>query len=97
MDKAITKKGKVYTIKAIGLEKQRGIVKVTVPTNAKAASYKKDLGSSADWYAKALIVQKNFRKKKGDILLSVDSDRFIKKAVIKDVLLYGDAKLVRTK
>jgi hypothetical protein len=97
MDKAITQKGKVYTIKAVGLEKQKGIVTVTVPTDAKATSYKKDLGKSADWYAKALIVQKNFKKKKGDILLSVDKDRFIKKAVIKDVLLYGDAKLIRTK
>ena len=97
MDKHITQKGKVYKIKAVGLEKQKGIVKITVPTDAKAASYKKDLGKSADWYAKALIVQKNFRKKKGDILLSVDKDRFIKKAVIKDILLYGDAKLIRTK
>jgi hypothetical protein len=97
MDKAITQKGKVYTIKAVGLEKQKGIVKVTVPTDAKATPYKKDLGKSADWYAKALIVQKNFRKKKGEILLSVDKDKFIKKAVIKDVLLYGDAKLIRTK
>jgi len=97
MDKAITQKGKVYTIKAVGLEKQKGIVKVTVPSGADIASYKKDLGQSADWYAKARIVQKNFRKKKGDILLSVAQDRFIQKAVIKDVLLYGDAKLIRTK
>jgi len=97
MDRAIVKKGKVYTMKAIGLEKQKGIVQVTVPTDAKTASYKKDLGSTANWYAKALIVQKNFRKKKGDILLSVDKDGFIKKSVIKDVLMYGDAQLVRVK
>jgi hypothetical protein len=97
MDKAIKEKGKTYIMKAIGLEKQKGIVKVTVPSDAKVASYKKDLGQSADWYAKALIVQKNFRKKKGDILLSVDNDKFIKKAVIKDILMYGDANLIRTK
>jgi hypothetical protein len=97
MDRAIVKKGKVYTMKAIGLEKQKGIVQVTVPTDAQAASYKKDLGSTANWYAKALIVQKNFRKKQGDILLSVDKDGFIRKSVIKDVLMYGDAQLVRVK
>ena len=97
MDKMITKKGKSYTVKAVGLEKQKGVVKITVPTDIQAASYKKDLGKSADWYAKALIVQKNFRKKKGDILLSVAKDKFIKKAVIKDVLFYGDARLIRTK
>ncbi len=97
MDKAIKQKGKTYTLKAVGLEKQKGIVKVTVPSKENIASYKKDLGESADWYAKALIVQKNFRKKKGDILLSVAKDGFIKKAVIKDILMYGDANLIRTK
>ena len=97
MDKAITKKGKIYHFKAVGLEKQKGLVQVTVPAPNQEESYKKELGETADWYAKALIVQENFRKKRGDILLSVDKDGFIKKAVIKDVLLYGDAKLIRIK
>jgi len=97
MDKAITKKGKVYHFKAVGLEKQKGKVQVTVPTDAQSASYQKDLGETANWYAKARIVQENFRNKQGDILLSVDKDGFIKKAVIKDILLYGDAQLIRTK
>jgi len=94
---AIKKKGKKYIFKAVGLEKQKGKVQITVPSDAKNASYKKDLGSGAALYAKALIVQKNFRKKKGDILLAVAKDGFIKKSVIKDVLFYGDAKLIRVK
>ena len=94
---AIRKKGKKYIFKAVGLEKQKGIVQITVPSDARNASYKKDLGPGAVLYAKALIVQRNFRKKKGDILLAVAKDGFIKKSVIKDVLLYGDAKLLRVK
>jgi len=97
MNKAITNKGKVYHMKAVGLEKQKGLVEVTVPTDKNNKAYKKDLGSTANWYAKALIVQKNFKKKKGDILLSVSKDGYIKKSVIKDILMYGDAKLIRTK
>jgi len=99
MDRHIkTHKGKhSFMLKAVGLEKQKGLVKITVASPSDISSYKKDLGKSADWYAKALIVQKNFRKKKGDILLSVDKDGYIKKAVIKDILLYGDAKLDRIK
>jgi len=97
MNHAIKTKGKVYTMKAVGLEKQKGVVKVTVPTDAQENSYKKDLGPTADWYAKARIVQENFRKNSGDILLSVDSDGFIKKAVIKDILMFGDATLIRVK
>jgi hypothetical protein len=94
---AIKQKGKKYIFKAVGLEKQKGKVQITVPSDAKNASYKKDLGSGAVLYAKALIVQQNFRKKKGDILLAVAKDGFINKSVIKDVLLYGDAKLIRVK
>ncbi len=86
-----------FMLKAVGLEKQKGLVRITVASPSEVPSYRKDLGESAAWYAKALIVQKNFRKKKGDILLSVEKDGFIKKAVIKDILLYGDAKLERIK
>ena len=94
---AIKEKGKTYLFKAVGLEKQQGKVYISVPKDTKNASYKRDLGKGASLYAKALIHQKNFRKKKGDILLAVGKDGFIQKSVIKDVLLYGDAKLIRTK
>jgi len=97
MNEAIKEKREKYIFNVIGLEKQNGKVQITVPDNAHIASYKRDLGNSADWYAKALIVQKNFRNKKGDILLSVSKDGFIKKAVIKDILMYGDAKITRVK
>ena len=93
---AVKEKGKTYHFKAVGLEKQKGKVNITVPSDSKTAKYKKDLGK-AHLYAKALIYQKNFRKKKGDILLGIDKDGFIKKSVIKDILLFGDAKLIRTK
>jgi len=94
---AIKQTGKTYLFKAIGLEKQQGKVYINVPSDSKNAAYKKELGSNASIYAKALIHQKNFRKKKGDILLAVGKDGFIEKSVIKDVLFYGDAKLIRTK
>jgi len=94
---AVKKKGKKYIFKAVGLEKQNGKVQITVPNDAEVAAYKKDLGQGATLYLKALIYQKNFRKKKGDILLSVAKDGFIHKSVIKDILLFGDAELTRVK
>ncbi len=88
-------KGKTYLFKSVGLEKQNGEVQITLPDDMQAAEYKKDLGKDGKIYAKALIHQKNFRKKKGDILLSVAQDGFIHRSVIKDILFYGDAKLTR--
>jgi hypothetical protein len=92
---AMKKKGKTYRFKALGLEKQKGIVYITVPSQADVAPYVTDLGKGASLYAKAGIKQKNFRKKKGDILLSLAKDSYIEKSVIKDVLLYGDANIER--
>jgi sRNA-binding carbon storage regulator CsrA len=86
-----------FKLKAVGLEKQKGVVKITVASPKEVLIYRKDIDKSADWYAKALIVQKNFRRKKGNILLSVGEDGFIQKAVIKDILFYGDAQLERIK
>lgn len=94
---AVKKKGQKYLFHAVGLEKQNGKVQITVPDDTQVGVYKKDLGEGADIYAKALIHQKNFRKKKGDILLAVGKDGFITKSVIKDILFYGDAQLVRVK
>ena len=94
---AVKQKGKQYLFNAVGLEKQDGKVEITVPDDTQVAAYKKDLGQGASLYAKALIHQKNFRKKKGDILLAVGKDRFIYKSVIKDILFYGDAELRRVK
>jgi len=94
---AIKEKGKTYHFKAVGLEKQKGKVQITVPSNHKNAIYKQNLGAGAALYAKALIHQKNFKKKKGDIFLAIDKDGFIRNSVIKDVLIIGDAKLVRMK
>jgi hypothetical protein len=94
---AVKQKGKKYIFHAVGLEKQDGEVEITAPSDAQAAPYIKDLGTGAMIYAKALIHQKNFRKKKGDILLAVAKDGFISKSVIKDILFYGDAKLTRVK
>lgn len=94
---AVKKKGKKYMFNVVGLEKQKGKVQITVPNDAELTDYKKELGQGAILYAKALIHQKNFRKKKGDILLAVAKDGFISKSVIKDILFYGDAELTRIK
>jgi len=95
--KSFYKKRNKHTFLVVGLEKQKGKVNMTVANTFQRKSYEEDLGSTADWYAKAFIHQKNFRKKKGDVLLSVSKDGYIKSSVIKDILLYGDARLERLK
>lgn len=91
----IKRKGKTYMFKAVGLEKQKGRVYMSVPSKANEKPYRDELGDDAKWYFKALIHQKNFKKKKGDVFVSLDKDGYIKKSVIKDVILYGDVTINR--
>jgi len=84
-----------FTLNVAGLERQKGKVTISVATSKDIEEYKDDLGSSASWYAKARIVQKSFKNKSGDILLSASEDGYIQKAVIKDLVMYGDAVLKR--
>ncbi|MEA1879389.1 MAG: DUF3108 domain-containing protein [Campylobacterota bacterium] len=95
LNTALYKKNKKYLFKVVGLEKQNGKVHITVPSDKTVKWYKQNLGEGAKLYAKALIHQRNFKKKKGDILLAIGKDGFIQKSVIKDILLYGDAVLTR--
>jgi len=84
-----------FILNVAGLERQKGKVTINVATPKDIKNYKDDLGSSTSWYAKAHIVQKSFKNKSGDILLSVSKDGYIQKAVIKDLVMYGDAVLNR--
>ena len=84
-----------FTLNVAGLERQKGKVTISVATSKDRDDYEDDLGKSASWYAKAHIVQKSFKNKSGDILLSASKDGYIKRAVIKDLVMYGDAVLKR--
>jgi len=84
-----------FNLMVAGLERQNGKVKITVASLKDKKKYQDELGNSASWYAKAHIVQKSFKNKSGDILLSISKDRYIQTAVIKDLVMYGDAVLKR--
>ena len=88
----IPEKGKKanYTFKAVGAEKQQGSVEVIVPDGEGRAGYQKDLGEGAAWYLTAIIHQKIFASHKGELILSIDENGITEKAMLKDVVMFGD-------
>ena len=79
-----------YTFKAVGAEKQQGSVEVIVPDRDERAGYEKDLGKGAAWYLTAIIHQKIFSSSKGELILSIDETGITQKAMLKDVMMFGD-------
>ena len=90
------KKAKKYTFKAVGAEKQKGTVEVAIPKASELDDYKETLGESDDsWYAKAIVHQNIFSSDKGELLLRIGADGITQKAVLKDLLFFGDIRAER--
>ena len=90
------KKAKHYTFKAVGAEKQQGTVEVAIPKESELKDYKDILGESDDsWYAKAIVHQDIFSSDKGELLLRIGDDGITQKAVLKDLIFFGDIRAER--
>ena len=98
LDKKITDKklSNAYTFQAVGAEKQGGRVEVAIPEKSELKEYKDTLGESDNsWYAKAVVNQNIFSSDKGELLLKIGDDGITQKAVLKDLIFFGDIRAER--
>ena len=99
LSKLIQNKDKagMHILTAVGAERQKGTVKVTIPKDKELKRYKKTLGEGDYWYMTAIIYQKIFASNKGELMLAVDKDSVAQKAVLKDLIMFGDLVAERIK
>jgi len=98
LDKKIKDKNraKTYTFKAIGAEKQDGRVDVVIPKESSKAEFQESVGKEeGNWYARAIIHQNIFSSDKGELLLRIGTDGITEKAVLKDLIFFGDIRAIR--
>ncbi len=89
-------KSEAYTFKAVGAEKQKGSVDVIIPKDNEIDEFKEALGDKdTGWYARAIIHQNIFSSDKGELLLRISEDGITEKAVLKDLILFGDIRAKR--
>jgi hypothetical protein len=86
-----------YEFSAVGAERQKGRVKVFIPKEAELKKYKKILGEGEYWYITAIIYQKIFSSNKGEFMLALGNDGVVQKAVLKDLMMFGDLVAERIK
>lgn len=84
--------GKEYTLKAVGANKTKGEINVIVPNGEKKVELESDLDTKSKTKFIAYINQRIFSSARGELLISLNSDGFCNKAILKDVLLFGDIK-----
>ncbi len=95
----IPEKGKkgLYAFKIVGAEKQKGNVEIIVPDKDNRGEYEKNLGGKGTWYLTAIIHQKIFSSNKGELILSINETGITEKAMLKDVVMFGDIVSERVK
>jgi len=91
-DKNISKD---YRFHAVGAEIQDGFVDIHIPNKKELPEYKKLLGNDGAWYARAIVNQNIFSSDKGELFLSVGSDGITKKAILKDLIFFGDVRALK--
>ena len=84
-----------YHFSAVGAEIQKGFVDIHIPKPNEMEEYKELLGDNGAWYARAIVYQKIFSSSKGELFLSIGDDGITKKAVLKDLILFGDIRAFR--
>ena len=90
-------KNESYTFTAVGAEKQNGSVDVIIPKSDELDEFKESLGDKdkKGWYARAIIHQDIFSSDKGELLLRIGEDGLTQKAVLKDLILFGDVRATK--
>jgi hypothetical protein len=66
-----------------------------VPDLKERIVYESDLGKRSAWYLTAIIHQKIFASERGELILAIDKEGITEKAVLKDVLFFGDVMAER--
>jgi len=90
-------KAGTYEFSAVGAERQEGTVNVTIPKESERKEYQKTLGKGDYWYMTVVIYQKIFASNKGELMLAVGKDSIAQKAVLKDLMMFGDLVAERIK
>ncbi len=90
-------KAGTYEFSVVGAERQKGKVKVIIPKEQELKRYKKILGEGDYWYFTTILYQKIFASNRGELMLAVGKDGVAQKAVLKDLILFGDLVAKRIK
>lgn len=87
----------LYTFRAIGAEQQNGKVELRLPEPDQLKKYTDTLGRGAYRYLTAIIYQKIFSSNKGELMIAIGKDGITQKAVLKDLVMFGDLTAERIK
>ena len=91
------KVGKKYERKVVGADRKNGSVLLSIPTKKEVSKMKKLLGKKkkGEWYSKLIMQRQLYDSKKGELELKMGRDGTLEVAVLKDLIFFGDIRIIR--
>ncbi len=88
---------KTYRFKAVGADRKNGRVDVTIPTENLLKQIKSLVGEgkSGEWYSRVVMHRKLYHSKKGELAVKMNRESILEKAVLKDLIFFGDVRIIR--
>ncbi len=90
-------KSKQYRFKAVGEDRKNGRVDLSIPHKHTLREMKKLLGgdSKEDWYSTVVMHRKLYHSEKGELDVRMGKEGMVDKAVLKDLIFFGDVRIIR--
>ena len=90
-------KSKNYRFSVVGADRKNGRVDVTIPSGNSLKQIKSlvDEGKKGDWYSKVVMHRKLYQSKKGELDVRIGKEGIVEKAVLKDLIFFGDVRIIR--
>jgi len=99
LNKHIEDKQKVrnYLFTVVGADKKNGRVDLKIPSRKSTNKMQKllDKPKEGEWLSNVVMHRKLYNSKKGELMLRMDKRSIVEKAVLKDLLFFGDIRIIR--
>ena len=90
-------KSKNYSFKAVGADRKNGRVDVVIPSR-NALKEMRSLageGKTGEWYSRVVMHRRLYHSKKGEFEVRIGAEGLVEKAVLKDLIFFGDVRIIR--
>ena len=86
-----------YTFKAVGADRRNGRVDMTIPSQNTLKQMGDLVGKvkEGDWYSTVVMHRKLYHSKKGELEVKINKEGIVDKAVLKDLIFFGDVRIDR--
>jgi len=90
-------KSRHYTFKTVGADRRNGRVDMTIPTQNALQKMGTLIGEvkEGDWYSTVVMHRKLYHSKKGELEVKIGKEGMVDKAVLKDLIFFGDVRIIR--